>query len=164
ASAAARRRATHSRTADDASRRGTDHGTGDRCLSGRSETVSRRQGSGQLHRDHSAGELQRRATAFGRTDQARQSAIALSVVRGGGTCGTPGSGTRSVLSAQISAEGFGKSPSRCSTKTRDSVVDHVARPDRLSRILSSWTDATEKRCCLCGDAWTALWCEKSPSD
>ncbi len=68
------------RTADDASRRGADHGTGDRCFPGRSETVSRRQGSSQLHRDHSAGKLQRRATAVRRTDQARQSAVALSVV------------------------------------------------------------------------------------
>ena len=35
----------------------------------------------------------------------------------------------SVLSAQISAEGSGESPSCRGTKTRDSVVDHVAGPD-----------------------------------
>ena len=34
-----------------------------------------------------------------------------------------------VLSAQISAEGSGESPSCRGTKTRDSVVDHVAGPD-----------------------------------
>jgi hypothetical protein len=33
-----------------------------------------------------------------------------------------------------------------------SAMDHVARSDRLRRVLSSRTDASEKRCCLCGDA------------
>ncbi len=76
----ASRPATRRRAADDSSRCGTDHGPSDRCLSGRSETVSRRQGSGKLYRDHSPGKLQRRATAARRLEQARQSAFALSLV------------------------------------------------------------------------------------
>jgi len=62
---------TQRRAADDSSWCGTDHGTGDRCLSGRSETIHRWQGCGKLYRDHSQGKLQRRATAAGRPEQAR---------------------------------------------------------------------------------------------
>ena len=39
---------------------------------------------------------------------------------------------------------------RAAEPRKQKHVDHVARSDRLRRVLSSWTEA--KQCCLCGDA------------
>jgi transposase len=44
----------------------------------------------------------------------------------------------------------GESSRSGSAQARHSPMDHVARSDRLPRVLSSWTEATQ--CCLCGDA------------
>jgi hypothetical protein len=47
------------------------------------------------------------------------------------------------------------------------ACDHIssnaaaARADRLSRILSPWIEAAEKRWCPCGDAWDGSWSSSS---
>jgi hypothetical protein len=53
------------------------------------------------------------------------------------------------LSAKIGLA-IGESTCSGSTQAGHSLVDHVARSDRLPRVLSSWTEA--HRCRLCGDA------------
>src|SRR5262249_51641953 len=66
-------------TADDPSRSGAGHRTGDRGIPGRSEAVRGRQGSGQLRGAHPAGILQWRTAAARWSDQTRQSAVAVSL-------------------------------------------------------------------------------------
>jgi Transposase IS116/IS110/IS902 family len=59
-------------------------------------------------------------------------------------------------------KGLGKARNGSGPQVGDSSLDHVARPDRLSRVLSSWTDAVQQ-CRLCGDAWKRGWCAWSPA-
>jgi len=76
-------------------------------------------------------------------------AAALSVGRGWCLRRSPRSRVAMLLSPQISAEGFGESVHGGSTDVRNSTLDHVARSDRLRRVLSSLAEANQ--CCLCGD-------------
>ena len=89
-----------------------DHGIGDGCLLRGSDTVFAWEGVGELRRDHSARALERPTSAAGELEQARQSVLALSVVRSrhaGGPLGWP---APSILSAKAPAEGRRESPSR----------------------------------------------------
>ncbi len=53
-------------------------------------------------------------------------------------------------------KGLGKGKGRRGSQTRDSALDHVARPDRLPRVLPPRTTAAA-RWRPCGDAWFQQW-------
>ena len=105
---------------------------------------------GLIPREYSSGARQRSTPAARGADQTRQSAAALSLERSRRSCGPSRSRVAAVLSTQTGAQGFRESACGGGSQAGDSSVDHVARSDRLSRVLSSWTEA--QRCCLCGDA------------
>src|SRR5262245_16665489 len=90
---------------DDPSGCWPDHRIGHGCLLGGSDTVFAWEGVGELRGDHSARALERPTSATRELEQARQSVLALSVVRGRHARGPLGWPAASVLSAKAPAEG-----------------------------------------------------------
>jgi len=115
--------------AHDSSRRGTGHRTGNGCIPGRSAALRRRQGAGQLRGADSTRILQRREATVRRHNQARQSAITLSVERSRRSRGAPRSRTAAVLWPQTGAERPREGTRGGSTQAGNPAVDYVTGCD-----------------------------------
>ncbi len=63
----------------------------------------------------------------------------------GGARRTSGPGVEAFLPPQISPERSGEGERGRGSQTWDPAVDHVARSDRVQRVLSSWAEAAEKQ-------------------
>jgi transposase len=96
---------------------------------------------GMIPSEHSSGAP---ATTWS-DEQARQCSCALPLVRSGNACSRTRSGVKTLLSTQTDTKRNGKSEDRGSAQTRDPTLDHDARRNRLSRVLSPWTAATDER-------------------